>query len=95
MAKRSSKNKDVISEALLLGFGLMDISASTVQKAFKNLKKNRGITKERSEKAAKDFLKGLEKSRKEVDAVIKRHLKKAIKDLDIATKGDIRRMGKR
>ena len=90
MAKKKS-SKDLITEALLLGFGLMDISTNKVEKMIKDVKRGRGITKEKSKKAAKDFIKGLEKSRKDIDAVVKRHLRKIVKDLDIATKSDLRR----
>ena len=93
MAKRA-KN-DVITQALLLGFGLMDVTSSRVGKIIKDVKKDRNITDARSRKVANDFLKGLEKSRKDVDTVIRKHIKRAIKDLDIATKQDIERLRKR
>ncbi|KKQ85959.1 MAG: hypothetical protein UT09_C0042G0001 [Parcubacteria group bacterium GW2011_GWF2_38_8] len=80
------ESKDIITQALLLGFGLMDITKEKIEKGIKELKKNRNIGKKETEKVAKDFLKNIDKNREEVKKIINKQVKRVIDELGLAVK---------
>ena len=84
--KGKGKSRDVITEALLLGFGLMDVSREKMEKAVKELKKDRNITKSESRKAVDDFMDKVSDSREDMQEMLRKHVRNIVDEMGIATK---------
>lgn len=83
MAKKQAKSsKDLVTQALLLGFGFMDMGRKKADKFFKDLKHDRGITKGQSEKAVKDFIKEIDKQKIEIARTIRKRINNFLEETD-------------
>lgn len=92
--KTPIKTKDMLLEALMLGFGLMDVTKEKVEEQIEKVRKDKNITKEAGKRAVEDLLKKLKihKSRKEIENIIRTTVKKAVDELGLATKDDLKKL---
>lgn len=85
----------MLTQALLVGFGLAGLLQEKSKKFVGDLKKDRRITDEKSRKAAKDLLKHVEGSRKDFEKLLRRQVQKVIDELNLATKDDLKKLRRR
>ena len=89
------KSRDLLTQALLLGFGLMDVTKEKIEKSIKELKKDRNISGKEAEKIAKDFLNSLDENKEEVQKIIRKQIRRVVDELGLATKDDIEHLKKK
>lgn len=90
-SKSASKSKDIVRQALLLGFGLMDLSKEKVSKIVEDIKKDQDITKDEAHKAVDDLFANVEKNRKEVDETMRKHVSRMVIQMGLVTKEDLKK----
>lgn len=86
MAQKQAK--DYLRQALLIGLGVMDLTATKAGEIVKAVKKD--MNKEESKKAVNDFMASFEKNRAQIGKTIKEQLKKAVKELGLVTRDELK-----
>lgn len=89
------KSRDLLTQALLLGFGLMDVTKEKIEKIIKEFKKDKNISGKEAEKVAKDFLNSLDENKEEVQKIIRKQIRRVVDELGLATKDDIKHLKKK
>jgi polyhydroxyalkanoate synthesis regulator phasin len=81
--KKSDKNpeRDLLAQALLIGFGLMDVTKKKAKTNLEEFKKRKNINDKDAEKAAKDFLRLMEKGKKDAKKILREQVEKIIEDI--------------
>lgn len=89
------KSRDLLTQALLLGFGLMDVTKEKIEKSIKELKKGKNISGKEAEKVAKDFLDNVNKNKEEISKIIRKQIRRVVDELGLVTKDDIKHLKKK
>src|SRR3989338_2106387 len=101
MAKTSKRagvgprSKDALSKALLLGFGLADVTKDKVEKFVREIKRDYKVTPQESKKVVDQMFKAIDENRKDFEKFLRSQVKKVVNELDLATKEDLRRFKKK
>jgi len=83
MPKKTEGSRDLVREALLLGFGLIDLTKEKVEKVVKDVKRDKDINKQDADKIVDEVIGKMEKGKKVAEKVIRKQINKVRTELDL------------
>ena len=85
----------LLTKAIQLGFGVVDVTREQVEKFVKEVSKNKEVNTKEGRKMVDKILKDAKASKKKLETKIETHAKKVVDKANIVTKKDLARLEKK